>query len=417
MGKRFLLGFLFLTSFIAVGQVEGCTDILAENYNSSATINDGSCTYTETTISAFEVSSIPEILKDNSGLVYHRDSLISFNDFEDPNLYIFPPENPENYRTVALEGAATMDWEEMAEDDQYFYVGDIGNNINGARQDLKIYRFLKEELDSSPNLESIEFSYDQQTDWTPTSGVNQTDFDAEAFIVTQNYIYIFTKEWNSHHTSVYQLEKTPGEHQAVYEGSWDVDGLITGAEFFEEEKLVVLVGYSTLLRPFVYLLYDYEGDDFFSGNKRKIKIDLPWHQVEGIASMDGLNYMIVNELLYEEVFGQVIHIPAALFHLDLTEFLDHYLGNELGINQPATQDLVLYPNPTSDYIYINGLDLTQFENGQMELFDINGRIVYTEKITNQKREWSLKEIGLTKGIYFFLLREKDQVIKKKLILY
>ncbi|MFM9074228.1 MAG: hypothetical protein ACKORJ_01450 [Bacteroidota bacterium] len=38
------------TTGATMAQVKGCNDPLASNYNSAATVNDGSCTYTDTNI-------------------------------------------------------------------------------------------------------------------------------------------------------------------------------------------------------------------------------------------------------------------------------------------------------------------------------------------------------------------------------
>jgi hypothetical protein len=59
-------------------------------------------------------------------------------------------------------------------------------------------------------------------------------------------------------------------------------GLITGATYLPHKKIIALSGYSKC--PHLFTLYDYNNSNFFSGNKRKIKIALPFHQVEGIAT-------------------------------------------------------------------------------------------------------------------------------------
>jgi hypothetical protein len=43
----------------------------------------------------------------------------------------------------------------------------------------------------------------------------------------------------------------------------------------------------------LYLFYDYE--QFFSTNKRKIKMALPFHQMEGITTQNGLQSYLTNE--------------------------------------------------------------------------------------------------------------------------
>ncbi len=108
-------------------------------------------------------------------------------------------------------------------------------------------------------------------------------------------IYLFTKQWKQKRTAVYAVAKTPGNHVAQYKESYNIKGLITGATYVQHEKVIALTGYSKRLSPFIYLLYDYNNSNFFSGNKRKIKIALPFHQVEGITTQDGLHFYLTNE--------------------------------------------------------------------------------------------------------------------------
>jgi len=83
------------------------------------------------------------------------------------------------------------------QDKDYLYVGDFGNNLNGNRTDLKILRIRKNSVLVNPlKIDTINFSYSNQTNFTPT-GTNNTDFDCEAFIVASDSIYLFTKQWIS----------------------------------------------------------------------------------------------------------------------------------------------------------------------------------------------------------------------------
>lgn len=87
--------------------------------------------------------------------------------------------------------------------------------------------------------------------------------------------------------------------------------------------MIVLTGYSSSLQPFLYLLYDFNETAFFSGNKRKIGLNLPFHQVEGIATTDGLKFYISNEY-----FNQfTINVPQKIHTLNLSSYLQNYLAN------------------------------------------------------------------------------------------
>ena len=45
-------------------------------------------------------------------------------------------------RTVTIQNAANVDWEDICTDDDYIYIGDFGNN-SGNRTNLRIYKVLK----------------------------------------------------------------------------------------------------------------------------------------------------------------------------------------------------------------------------------------------------------------------------------
>jgi hypothetical protein len=77
-----------------------------------------------------------------------------------------------------------------------------------------------------------------------------------------------------------------------------------------------------MLQPFVYLCYDFEGRSFFSGNKRKLNLDLGFHQVEGISTENGLDVFVSNEQL-----SQFITVAPQIHRLDLRPYLSAYLSN------------------------------------------------------------------------------------------
>lgn len=340
---------IFVTFFLlGIGQIYsqmGCTDPLANNYDSGATQNDGSCSYDNVSVSTTNTYTLDELLHGTSGLIYWNDKLWTHNDSSDTNLYELDPSDGSITNSVSLDPQVNQDWEEISQDEEYVYVGDFGNNVNGNRTNLKIIRVSKISiLTGTPEMDIIDFTYEDQTDFTP-KGANNTNYDCEAFIVKDDCIYLFTKEWVSNKTRIYALPKTPGTHQAEIEDSYDVGGLITGAVYKKDQGLIVLSGYSNLMQPFVFLLYDYPEKDFFSGNKRKLKVNLPFHQVEAITTEDGLNYYISNERF------DVTETIQQLHTLDLTPYLDGYL-NVSPIQGPA--QFKVYPNPTTSTLEVMG---------------------------------------------------------------
>ena len=319
--KDFSLFLLIFIGFSAKAQLSGCTDALAKNYNPSAILNDGSCVYENTKIEPVFSITLSDTLRETSGLVYFDNQLWTHNDDTDVNIYALDTIGKITDR-YPLKGLKNTDWEEISQDSTYFYIGNFGNNVHGSRTNLQILRIQKMTLMANePQIDTIAFNYSNQT-YFIRSKANTTDFDCEAFIVSKDSIYLFTKQWTSKKTGLYVLPKQPGTYTARFKSELDTNGLITGATYHEGKKLIALCGYSKQLKPFLYLLYDFKNNDFFSGNKRKITIALLYHQVEGIATKNGFQYYITNEHFR---LKPIINIPQQLHQLDLSAFLKLYL--------------------------------------------------------------------------------------------
>ena len=404
--QLFLFSFFFLSLLTTTtAQVTGCTDPLANNYNPSATQNDGSCAYNPASISPLLSFNLASNLVESSGLIKWGNYIWTHNDSDDINLYALDSSNGNLIQSYALNGKINTDWEEISQDADFVYVGDFGNNQNGNRTDLKILRIDKNSLlANSPVIETISFSYSDQTNFSP-AGSNNTDFDCEAFIVSTDSIFLFTKQWISTKTSVYSMPKTPGTYEAKLKSTYDVQGLITGATYIEQKNLIALCGYSNSLQPFIYLLYDYHRTEFFSGNKRRIEIALPFHQVEGIATSNALKYYISNEHFSE---AQLIDIPQKLHILDLTDYLGSYLSNLNNLTgSQAIYNTILFPNPAADFINFktDRFDLP----ATYRIINHSGNVVLTGELTTKNQAINISE--LSSGVYIVRIGNEMQALK------
>lgn len=303
----------------------GCTDPQAMNYEASATESDNSCVYEIEQISPLWSIELSEVVFETSGLIFWDGGLWTMNDDTDPRLYRLDTVTGQTSDYIYLWRVVNRDWEELAQDDDYIYLGDIGNN-RGSREDLHILRIEKQSLGSGGPavIDSISFRYSDQLSYV-SPGLNQTEFDCEAFVLTSDSIYLFTKQWLSAQTSCYVMPKEPGSYVARKKGEFDTGGLVTGASFLEEEKLLVLCGYEGLGQPFLYLFYDYEDQEFFTGTKKRVNLAIPFHQTEAIATSDGIHYYVSNE---EFEFQSYVNIPQKLHKFDLGEQLGDYLGRK-----------------------------------------------------------------------------------------
>ena len=254
-------------------------------------------------IKRFKSVPLNENIHETSGLVEWNNHLYTFNDNSDLNLYQLD-KNGKITTSIELSGIQNKDWEAIAQDETHFYLGDFGNNVSGNRTDLCIYKIEKKSLFEHPKIEKIEFSYANQTDFS-NQKKNQTNFDGEAMIATENEPYIFTKQWKSKKSAVYRLPKTAGTFQAEYIITIPVKGLITGATFVADQNLIVLCGYSKKLKPFLYFINNLTDYSFQNTNQRKIKLKLPFYQIEGISTNNGIDFYLTNEYFSNKLTGTI----------------------------------------------------------------------------------------------------------------
>lgn len=257
--------------------------------------------------------SLSDDVRETSGLIFWENLLWTHNDDNDPSIYGINPSSGKTEKTVYFKQLKVKDWEEIQHDDNYFYIGDIGNNYKGNRTDLRIFKKSKH----LEKTDTIRFYYPEQTDLLPQKS-NETNFDCEAFLVTDTMIYLFTKEWKSQATTLYKLPNKQGIHTAVKISSFNVNGLITGAAFSPDTKRIVLTGYSKTLNPFLYLLTGFQQDDFLNGEKKRLKINKRFLQIESVAFISSSTIAVTNE----QFNRSLIKSPQQLIIIDLSSFID-----------------------------------------------------------------------------------------------
>jgi hypothetical protein len=397
---------LLLGTVSGYAQISGCTDPQAANYNPKATVNNGSCIYEDTIIAPNSSIDLPEILQETSGLLFWDTELITNNDSDDTKLYAINPETGEITQEFDLKGTKNTDWEEITQDENFIFIGDFGNNLSGNRKDLKILRVTKSSLlANKPEIDTINFSYEDQIDFSAKPS-NQTDYDCEAFFATGDSLYLVTKQWVSQQSAVYTLPKTAGTYKALLKTNLNVQGLTTGATLLPDKRLLVLSGYSTSLEPFIYLVYDYKNLDFNNANKRKLRLELPFTQAEGISKKDGLEYYLSNEYFSKPPF---VNSPQRLHRFNLDAYLSDYLDSiplKLNPVEKAT-GFSLYPLPTTGLISIDNLPLGS--SFHYRIIGLNGELLKmgTLSAANEKIDISL----FLSGIYFLKIDSQKEALK------
>jgi len=239
---------------------------------------------------------------ETSGLQYTDGGLWTFNDSgNEPVLFRVDTASGRVVQRVRISNYANIDWEELAADAQYFYIGDFGNNY-GNRRDLRILRVPKAGIDptatNSVSAEEIAFRYPDQTDFSDQ--LYRNNADCEAFFYHNDSLHLFTKSWLDFRTRYYTVPARPGSHVAHFKGAFATKGVITGATLNAAGTAAVLLGYRRSTgTTFLWLLTDYQGTHFLAGNKRRIKLPNAFRlgQAEGIAFVNGARVFISNERL------------------------------------------------------------------------------------------------------------------------
>jgi hypothetical protein len=234
---------------------------------------------------------LDEMVLENSGLIWYRDKLWTINDSGgDPVLFSIDGRTGRCIQAIYIEGAINRDWEELAQDEDFIYIFDIGNNF-GRREELTIYMVPKDSIPIAGNArvhpEIIQYRYG---DREKSNGYFvRSPYDCEAAFARHDSLYLFTKDWENQQTVVYACPARPGAYTLWPIAGYEADGLVTGADISpKDSSLIILIGYKDYV-PFVWELRVADFSNFSVESARRIdfseKYDL---QTEGIAiSPDG----------------------------------------------------------------------------------------------------------------------------------
>jgi hypothetical protein len=244
---------------------------------------------------------LPPELNENSGMIWYDGLLWLINDSGgNPFIYALDTATAKIIRQVQLAGAENVDWEEITQDESFIYVGDFGNN-DGSRKDLRIYKISKSDMDEPSVVpEIIQFSYPDQTDYTPAP--YNTPFDCEAMISAGDTLQLFTKNWTGGDTRIYKVPAVQGNHIAVLCGSLKIDGQVTASAYSAVDHCLFLLGYYNFI-PFLCLLENFIPGEAYNGSIQQYSFAENFGtQTEGIALPDSGNILISCEKGYGEPF-------------------------------------------------------------------------------------------------------------------
>lgn len=239
------------------------------------------------------ITSLPKVLNETSGLIFYNNLLWTINDSGGENVIYGFDFNGKIQKEIEIQDAENNDWEEIAQDDKHIYIGDFGNN-SGMRKDLKIYKIKKKDIGKKArqkvDSKKIEFKYKNQNNFNFQQHV--TPFDCEAMTELNNSLLIFSKNWKTRTTEIYEMPAKKGKYNLLPADSLNVTGLITGADISPDRQKLALIGYKNY-KPILWIFSDFKPDSIFHGTRTYIEMDsIHSAQTEGICFMGNDSLLI-----------------------------------------------------------------------------------------------------------------------------
>ena len=238
---------------------------------------------------------LPKIINETSGLEFYNNNFITHNDSGgEPSLYVFN-EDGEIIETIDLNKNPDFeiennDWEDITNDNEYLFVADTGNNF-GNRDNLNIIRVSKGTDFMVDGI--IEISYSDQESFFPRP---KHKYDAEAIIVIEDKIALFSKDRENLNTDLYLVDKNQNGSQILTsEVSYNVNTLITGGDYDEDRNLLALVSYNSNGNQYLLLFENFKLNNLENNTFKKFKIPLEQAQIEAVKIIDEKTFWVTSE--------------------------------------------------------------------------------------------------------------------------
>lgn len=252
-------------------------------------------------------------VNEQSGMMWYKNLFWVNNDSDcKPVLYAYNKDGVIK-KELEITNAKNIDWEDLATDQNYIYIGDFGNNF-GNRKDLRVLRLKKDDLGASElskaDADVIDVEWTDQDDFTMR--LQKHDFDCEAFVSYGDSLFFFTKNWANCKTRMYSCSKNIGAYTLQVKAEFNVDMLVTGADISSDGKLLALVGYKDYL-SYLILFSEFKGTDFFGGKSLRIDMSpLGGAQTEGVVFGE-------NDSLY--ISTEETKLPQSIYKVEYEQWM------------------------------------------------------------------------------------------------
>jgi WD40 repeat protein len=257
-----------------------------------------------------KLGDLPPILKETSGLeITSRNQLWTMVDDQNTTLYGIDSVGKIN-RAIYLNNN-NVEWEDLAQDDEgNIYIGDFGNNRNN-RKNCKIYKIpapdsIKEKIITA---DIILYTYPDQKEFPPVA--SKLNFDMEAMVYFDHYIYLFSKNRTkpfTGYTKMYRVPASPGTYVAELMDSVNLgpghmyQTWVTSADISPDKKTLALLTHDK-----VWLFHCFPGNNFFKGTKKTLQLS-HFSQKEGICFKSNHELYVTDEVTQNILGGSLYRL-------------------------------------------------------------------------------------------------------------
>ena len=266
--------------FLILLIISGCSEIPEDQNFDSAEI--------------VETVVLPKIINETSGLEILNEVFITHNDSGgEPSLYFFNL-NGEIINSKKLEEESVWeiynnDWEDITADEDFIYIADTGNNF-GTRDNLNI---IKVKISDFSVDNKIDIFYSDQKSFFPSS---KHKYDAEALLIIEDKIALFSKDRDSLNTDLYLIDNTVKEKQELSSvANFNVNSLITGGDYDSDTGILALVSYSSRGEQYLILFEDFNIDNPRNNSYKKYSIPIERAQIEAVKIISEKLFWVTSE--------------------------------------------------------------------------------------------------------------------------
>jgi hypothetical protein len=224
---------------------------------SSSPVNQAQ--WSEQRLMPTSIRSLSDSLPEGSGLALRNETLWSINDGgNEPNLYGLNLSDgaASEVKQLTLRNAANLDWESLITTNESLVIADCGNN-RGDRIWFQFHSIGWDQLEGSQGLVDAKTIHVKLADVTPAIERQDHNRDCEAVTEVDGDYWLFTKNWQDQKSRLYIIDPHQDRQSVRSQATFDVAGLITGADYDSTSRRLALIGYGSgfaVTQPFVWVI-------------------------------------------------------------------------------------------------------------------------------------------------------------------